>query len=106
MNNFEKPTPIKSPEREAQDLYLALPEAMKTDHYGLASDRSEYFSSPDEINGDKVAAPCILVNFRHGGILELHPDNTQNAEEEFKNILNASKEAENVESVELLWRAP
>ncbi|SRR6266481_2262939 len=105
MNNFEKPTPIKSREKEAQDLYLSLPENMKTDRFGLADDRSEYVSSREEVDGDTLPAPIILVTFKHGGRLALHPNDTQAPEAEFNKILNTSEETENIERVELLWRA-
>ncbi len=105
MSNFEKPTPIKAPEKEAQDLYMALPEGMKTKRFGLVREKSEYHTSREEIDGDKLPAPAIVVTFKHGGRIELHPDNTQAPEAEFDTILGAGEGVENIARVELLWRA-
>ncbi len=102
MSNVEG---IRPKENQAEMMYDSLPDAMKdlTPYYGL---------TPDNLSQTKEDAgtnplPHVVVKFKYGGSISLHvshPDKVgASFEEQAQRLIDASRGADNSESVGLYW---
>lgn len=89
---------------EAGELYISLPEGMKTGHYGFAPEGQLFEHQQD---AGPNALPYVVVDFTDGRKISLHMSarGEKSFEEQAQDIVSASSGAHNVAHVSLRWEA-